>query len=216
MVSMIVLKAVVMQQIILDDGITGFKDDSQSGKVHCLACKETSSDGNGSWMLKGSAQKHTLGASHLSAVVAATESRRQATESAHHLQQPYYNSPDVYINPSTAVATPEPHIGIFDAAADNDIPDFLDDDGEFASSSPPIPIGIFPITLEDPSAKQERLRRQVEILVMQAEQDDEFGGDGSKNDSTITNIVEQFRLLGTSSDCPPFLTVHLYIFCRPG
>lgn len=180
-------------QVISDDD-TGFEEDSQSGKVRCLACK-------GNWVLKGSAQRHLLGAGHLSTVAAASDSRQQAEENTQRLQQPYYNSSSAYINPSSSVTAPELRVGIFDAAAYDDMPGLVPlDDDEYHASSPLIPVGILPATLDDPDVERELLRRQVEILLMQAEQVDEFSEADFANDSTITNIVEQFRLLGTISD----------------
>lgn len=158
-------------------------------------------------MLKGSAQKHITTTSHLSGVAAASEVLRQAALNNHRLQQPYYASSEAAIYPSTHLAAPAPRMGLFDAPADDDMPELiplddepLDDNKGPYRSSPLIPVGILPISSDDPSAERELLRRQVEMLLMQAEQVDEFGGTIDENDSTLTNIVEQFRLLGKISD----------------
>jgi hypothetical protein len=53
-----------------------------------------------------------------------------------------------------------------------------------------IPAGIMPL-VNDP---HERLRREVELLMMEAEQFDEMGGN-DEDDATITNVTEHFHSL---------------------
>lgn len=152
-------------------------------------------------MLRGSASKHILGVAHLSAVAAAMAASQLAAEDDNRLEEPYYDPSDVYINPDAGTAAPEHRIGLFDPALD-DMPDLepCDDDGGYVGFTSPVPTGILP---HNPSTEQERLRQQVQALLMQAEQDDEFGGlADSDYDSTISEIVQQFRLLGTCNLFP--------------
>ncbi|KZP11281.1 hypothetical protein FIBSPDRAFT_899076 [Athelia psychrophila] len=177
--------------------LDGFEEDgAESEKVRCLACKAASSDGKGTWMLRRSAAKHILGPVHLSVIAAATEASQLAREDASRLEEPYCDPSDAYINPRAAdLATPELQFGLFDPALDGmpDLGPCSDDKDGFAGVHTPIPTGMLP---HDPSIEETRLREQVHALLMQAEQDDEFGGlADSENDSTITNIVEQFGLL---------------------
>lgn len=150
------------------------------------------------WKLRSSAAKHILGPVHLSVIAAATEASQLAHEDASRLEEPYCDPSDAYINPCAAdLATPELQFGLFDPALDGmpDLGPCSDDKDGFAGVHTPIPTGMLP---HDPSIEETRLREQVHALLMQAEQDDEFGGlADSENDSTITNIVEQFGLLGT-------------------
>lgn len=148
-------------------------------------------------MLKGSAPKHILGAGHLSVVDVATAASQLAAENENRLQGPYSDPLDAYINPSAGMDSLEPRAGIFDRAILDDMDTMPYDHGNEYSgqASSIIPVGILP---ESDNTEQERLRLQVQALLMQAEQDDEFRGlVDPEDDSTVTNIVQQFRLLGT-------------------
>lgn len=147
-------------------------------------------------MQRGSAVKHVLGNAHLDAAATAMAASQLAAADVIHLKELDSDLSDVYINADAAdMAAPEHRIGLFDPIFD-DMPDLVpcDDDGD-AGYPTLVPTGILP---HNPSIEREQLRWQVEALLMQAEQDDEFGGLGdSEYDSTISEIVQEFRLLGT-------------------
>jgi len=56
--------------------------------------------------------------------------------------------------------------------------------------------GLDPIKPLDPAQEHENLRHQVEQMLLQAEQDDEFGTGTGDDDLTSTNIEEHIRQLG--------------------
>jgi hypothetical protein len=64
-----------------------------------------------------------------------------------------------------------------------------------AMDNPIIPADIQPLAEYNSAHERERLRRQVELLMMQAEQDDEFA-DGLEDDATVTNVSENMHSLG--------------------
>jgi hypothetical protein len=57
-----------------------------------------------------------------------------------------------------------------------------------------ISAGLAPLT-NDPLIENERLRREVELLMMEAEQYDELGPDCFEDDATTTNVVEHLHSL---------------------
>lgn len=115
--------------------------------MRCLACKAASANGQGIWMLRGSAVKHILGPVHLGVIAAATEASQLAAEDANHLEEPYFDPSDAYINPhATDLAMPELWFELFDLALD-DMPDLepcSDDKDGFAGVPNTIPTGILP------------------------------------------------------------------------
>jgi hypothetical protein len=60
---------------------------------------------------------------------------------------------------------------------------------------PTIPAHMDPMS-HDSEAEREHLRREVELLLMQAEQLDEFGSGEFADDSTVTNIADELQGLG--------------------
>jgi hypothetical protein len=60
-----------------------------------------------------------------------------------------------------------------------------------------IPADIEPFAEYSSLDEKERLRREVELLMMQAEQDDFFGlAQELEDDATITNVTESLRSVG--------------------
>lgn len=96
-----------------------------------------------------------------------------------------YTIPVPSSRPDFASSMPDLDINIAD---DNNIFSALDD--------LVIPAGIEPFTDYDSLHERERLHREVELLMMQAEQDDEFGVDGLEDDATVTNVTENLWNMG--------------------
>jgi len=96
-----------------------------------------------------------------------------------------YTVPVPSSRPDFASSKPDLDINIAD---DNNIFSALDD--------LVIPAGIEPLADYDSLHERERLRREVELLMMQAEQDDEFGVDGLEDDATVTNVTDNLRHIG--------------------
>jgi hypothetical protein len=57
-----------------------------------------------------------------------------------------------------------------------------------------IPAGLEPL-INDPSIEHERLRREVELLMMEAEQIDELGPEYDEDDATTTNVADHLNSL---------------------
>jgi hypothetical protein len=70
-----------------------------------------------------------------------------------------------------------------------------------------IPTNVGPLA-DDPLFEQEWLRREVELLMMQAEQDDAFQVENGGDDATITNVMEDMQFLGA---CINILYIHCFI-----
>jgi len=75
--------------------------------------------------------------------------------------------------------------------------------------------GLDPIKPLDPAQEYERLRHQVEQMVLQAEQDDEFGTGTGDDDLTSTNIEGHLRRLGKCHHLLRRLTFAYAINTRP-
>ena len=59
----------------------------------------------------------------------------------------------------------------------------------------PISAGVSPLQ-HDPEAEREQLRREVELMMMEAEQLDELGPERLEDDPTVTNVAHELDLLG--------------------
>lgn len=126
--------------------------------------------------------------------------RHQADIAAHNHQihESYAALRPAVIDASLPNPTPSNRSNLFD-----DLPDLLahnpdneDDDDIFAPLDHPIiPAGIEPL-FDDPTHERERLQRAVELMMMQAEHDDEIGGEDADDDATVTNVTANLRSLG--------------------
>jgi hypothetical protein len=131
------------------------------------------------WLARKSAKKHLDSEDHARHCDVIRE-RRQLEEEERRKQEIVYTSSYVIIDPTipNPVPSQRPQMSGFE---DPDV--FLDTE----CLEPIIPTYIEPI-IHDPALEKERLRQQVELLMLQAQQCDEFGDDMFEDDATVTNV----------------------------
>jgi len=175
-----------------------FEVDESSGKIRCKECLEADPFQT-DWITRAAAKRHLEG-SNEHATNVQNNLERRAADAAHqrHLSAPYsalsYNSFDSSIlNP-----IPPSHPALFDTN-DHDIMANNDNDMFRPLDGLIIPTGITPL-VDDISFEHERLRREVELLMMEAEQLDEFGPE-NEDDATLTNVIENMQSFSVSCLC---------------
>ncbi|KII84492.1 hypothetical protein PLICRDRAFT_179320 [Plicaturopsis crispa FD-325 SS-3] len=171
-----------------------FELNNDTGLVRCKICKAVDPAGLGKWINKGSYKRHLESDRHSELEDVLAMRSRLAAEDAKRLQTAYASADDWW-NADSQVPNPRPSNtpGLFDtvdpvgadSAADNHV---FDDMPEL------IPTYISPI-VHDPDDERERLRREVEILHLQAEEEDEFGED-LEDHPTVAGVADKFRALG--------------------
>jgi hypothetical protein len=161
-----------------------FEHDETSEKVRCTVCYEANPS-KARWLVRGSVKQHLDSEDHARHLEQNQEQRQLDTEALRR-QQVAYSSNYVVLDPTfpNPVPPPQPRISGFE------------EPNEFIHQSmdlqePIIPAYIEPI-IDDPDVERERLRRQVELLMLQAEQRDEFGDELFEDDATVTNTAEFF------------------------
>jgi hypothetical protein len=164
-----------------------FEIDDVSAKIRCTECFEANPTKT-KWMDRRSEKKHLAGNEHQIHVGQNTERRRKEADDMVQLQAAYATSGWAQLNASIAQSGPSIRPGI---SIDDGVPDvIIDAADDHPTDYPMIPVHMDPI-FHDAEAEREHLRRQVELLRLQAEQMDEFGE--FADDSTITNIEDQLH-----------------------
>lgn len=162
-------------------------------------------------MSRGSASRHITDSDEHATSVSINTKRRDV-ELARQNQLSTTYSASTYANLSSSHVDPHPssrpdifeHEGMPELMPSGD--DDNDDDNDYydnlfsAIDNVTIAAGIDPIA-HDPVFESERLRRQVELMMMDAEHSDEFGTHDAEDDATVTNVVDGFRSLGMNIYC---------------
>jgi hypothetical protein len=182
-----------------------FEIDQASGKIRCKECFEADPLKT-EWITRAAAKRH-LEVSNEHVMNTQANSERRAADAAHHqnISATYSSLSYSDFNTSEMNPTPSSRPALFDAnndilPNDNNIFRFMDD---FI-----IPAGVAPLT-DDPSLEHERLRREVELLMMEAEQIDTLGPEYADDDATITNIVDDLHSFRMFHSLCYLLIVHL-------
>jgi hypothetical protein len=171
-----------------------FEIDQASGKIRCKACF-SADPAKTTWITRGAAKRHLEESTeHVTNVQ--TNLKIHASEAAYHqrLLAPY--SSQSYNNFDTSVSNPVPPARPIFFSSNDDLMPIDDDDDDIWGPIDHVVIsaGLAPLT-NDPSIENERLRREVELLMMEAEQYDELGPDCFEDDATITNVTEHLHSL---------------------
>ena len=187
-----------------------FEVNESSGKIHCKECLEDDPFQT-DWITRAAA-KHHLEESNEHAANVQNNLERHAADAAHQqrLSAPYaalsYNNFDYSIpNP-----VPPSRPALFQTNNPNIMPDMADNNENIFHplDNLIIPAGITPL-VDDISFEHERLRREVEFLMMEAEQLDEFGLE-NEDDATLTNIVENMESFSVSCLCDIISTTYFH------
>ncbi|KAF8056083.1 hypothetical protein FPV67DRAFT_1732296 [Lyophyllum atratum] len=172
--------------------------DPATKKVRCKICKDGDPLGLGTWINKKSLDKHLESDAHKTELLRKIERDEQAAAQKARLQDTYSSgSTRIHFDGlNTLDDIQQSQAGMFDPMPDADDAVF---NQYMADRAPPlIPTYIEPIT-HDPATERERLRRQFEELMLQAEHEDEFGTGPTEDDITVTNVVNDFRSLELES-----------------
>lgn len=176
------------------DITSGFELDPSSDKVRCIECYEAMPS-RCDFIARKSVKKH-LSDSSDHKVNVATNNRRRSQAVQHQVILEASYAQMAYVEPNAAIPDPRPSArpDLYDDIPD--LVDVLDDDNEDVYfDNPVIPADISPLS-RDPYTEQQRLRQEVELLMMNAEHIDEFGTREDDDDATITNILNEFGSLG--------------------
>jgi len=168
-----------------------FKVDEISGKICCQECFEADPHA-ADWMARGSAARHLEASNKHKSSVAINVQHHEANESHHRqLQSTYTYTSYTSFNSYLPDPSPSTCIGLFDR---EEMPglgpvhhDYIDDF--------PISAGISPHQ-HDPEAERELLHREVELMMMEAEQLDKVGLEQLEDDPTVTNMAQELYMLG--------------------
>jgi hypothetical protein len=175
-----------------------FEVEESSGKIRCKECLEADPFQT-DWITRAAAKRHLEESNEHAANVRnnlerhAADAARQQRLSAPYSALSYNNFDSSILNP---VQPSRP--ALFEP---KNMPDTADDDNNIFHplDNLIIPAGITPL-IDDISFEHERLRREVELLMMEAEQLDEFGPE-NEDDATLTNIVENMESFSVSCLC---------------
>lgn len=177
-----------------------FEDDEETSKIRCKECLEANPLKT-DWLTRGAAKRHLDAIKHNNNVQDNIHRREIESLRQEHLVAPYSAPGYAHLDPQI-VPAPETRANLF-TSEDILMPDLIhcddgndtdDDDGLFNII---IPAGVEP--LADHSAReQERLKCEVELLMMQAEEDDLLRLGEDDDDATITNIADRLGSLGMS------------------
>lgn len=176
----------------------GVEQDPATKKVRCLICKEADPTGSGHWINKSSLKGHLDSDAHATEVLRKRERDEQSAADIRRLNETYSGADTI---PNSDFRSPEldARPGLFDPG-----PDFAQNsDFDMRFAEPLVPVYMEPL-VHDPEVERERLRRQVQDMLLEAEHEDEFGRDDDDDDLTVPNIADEFQALGIS----------VLIFCR--
>lgn len=195
----------VIHNCIADVHSAVFEEDPASGKVCCKECYQADPVTT-NWMMRNSTKNHLKSGDHNTAIEINQERRAtQAVQAAEYQSMYTSGFSDTPFNSTFTQTSPPSRSAMFDKHEYDNMPDLYDgadsddEDDETTQAfhchllSTLPSADVQPIT-NDVEGEQERLRRQVEILFMDAERADIMGTDD--DDATLTNIENQFEGLG--------------------
>jgi hypothetical protein len=176
-----------------------FEIDDMAGKIRCKECFEADPHKT-DWMVRNSHKRHLTQSLEHKANVTANHKRREA-EAAGHAQYQSIYSTQTFANlnsgPGPSNIAPPMRPALFDPG--DEMPD-LANSIDYVSVYDPFHMaipsaGIAP-RARNPEFERERLRREVELLLADAEHADIWGHD--EEDATVTNIENEFVDLGAT------------------
>lgn len=177
-----------------------FEIDTMSAKIRCKECFEADPI-KIDWITRGAAKRHLTTGEHFSNVANNNHRHAEALVQQEHLALTYASSGYAALTSSARAPVPPFQPGLFDG---NDtmpglLPGSIDDDDTIFSpmDNLVIPAGVAPL-VDDPLLEQERIRREVELLMMQAVQEDELGQYEEDDGATLTNVMANMAALGES------------------
>ncbi|KAL4256220.1 hypothetical protein AB1N83_012604 [Pleurotus pulmonarius] len=170
------------------------EQDRSSKKVRCLICKEFDPLRQGEWIKKTSLKKHLESDRHKENVVLTSERHEHERMETRQLQAAYDGNSAIL--PENNAVPYNIRSSLFDAASNVNDPAAPDDTSVYSGifSTPLIPTFI-PLISNDMDERRAVLQAQIEELLRQAEQADEFGF-GADEDITSTNVEDAFGLDG--------------------
>lgn len=168
-----------------------FDIDQSSGRIRCKECFKADPTKT-SWITRAAAKRH-LQESTDHAENVQTNQKMQAVNAARHQQLSATYSALSYNAFDATIPNPMPPVRhtLFDTNNDRapDIDDFWRPMDDII-----IPAWLTPLA-DDSAIERERLRQEVELLMMEAEQMDEFEPDYFGDDVTTTNVAEHLHSL---------------------
>jgi hypothetical protein len=177
-----------------------FEIDPASGKIRCKECFEADPFKT-DWISRAAAKRHTVDSNDHATNVQTNVGRRAADAArVTRISTAYLSLHQNHLNFSFASPAPSTQPAMFHENA----PDPIHSDDHFFSPMDDIiiPAGITPI-FDNTSLEHECLRREVELLMMEAEQIDELGPDYRDDDATLTNIddnLDPFRVFDQEAE----------------
>lgn len=174
-----------------------WEEDERTQRIRCRECIEANPM-KASWLIRGSAKRHLDGGEHINNVQANKLRREAAMAQQKHMEAPYASSSYALLNSVHPTTSTRANYQEFDGTTMPDLTPCNDDSNDMCSATfnqLSIPSGVAPF--EDNSAEEhERLKLEVQRLLMQAEQDDLIGYCDNDDDATVTNITNEFESLG--------------------
>ncbi|KDQ56513.1 hypothetical protein JAAARDRAFT_294108 [Jaapia argillacea MUCL 33604] len=179
--------------------------DDESKKVCCLVCKAAHPSGLSVWIARASWARHKGSPNHQDAVAFRENLEHEATKACERFEHHSKSAPVSLPTVLTHIVLPTiPHFGVPIGEDCNGISganfDFTPE--EEALYFPGIP------TPEIAEKEQERLRREVERMMVEAIEDDLEGLD---KDVTVSNIAHEMRNLGLEADEGDEEDLHAYL-----
>ncbi|KAJ7050132.1 hypothetical protein C8F01DRAFT_1068165 [Mycena amicta] len=157
--------------------IPGFKESADGRQVCCTICEEDHPSHLERWMARSSAAGHLTSSVHLAHAANLDRKEKLRQDQASQLRN-VYSGPDVAPIASSAEGSVRP--GMFDVPSpDMELPPF----SIFPES--PIDTGIPSLDVHDTNAERDRLAEQLMLLLMQAEDLDQFGERAEEEDTTV-------------------------------
>lgn len=188
-----------LTQLTVD--LIAFEESSDRKQVRCRICSEGNVTGLNIWMQRGSWKKHMESSAHETEVMRGIERNNQRAADAAQLLE--LQQASVLEEPNFSDAASE----IQGTAYSNSLPMFTTNAIAVSSSdnppshplfsTPAIPAFMLP-NARDSDLKREQLIEHYNLLLRQAEHEDEFG----REDEDDYGLVDEIRDLGTiSTDC---------------
>lgn len=179
-----------LHPVLNSSNIVDVEQDPKSKRVRCLICKEFDPLRQGEWIKKTSLKKHLDSDRHKENLVLTSERREHEQMEARRLEAAYNSNPAVLPEIDNDVPY-NIRSGLFDQPVNNT--NTIPNDPALYSGiyqEPLIPTFI-PLISNNTDERKAILQSQIEMLLRQAEQNDEFG-QGADEDLTFTNTEDTF------------------------
>lgn len=169
-----------------------FEINPETNQIRCTVCSAVD-QARAKWIARKGAKRHLDSVEHAENIKASLRRQEAIAAQQRQLEESYSSLRPATINSSIPNTVPSTRANIFD-----DLPDLIvcnDDDMFLPLNCPIILAGVDPL-LDGFENEQERLQRAVDLLIMQAEHDDELGLGDADDDATVTNIADNLNSLG--------------------